>query len=63
MRVGGQPDMDGTFAGRKVTPETLAELRSCIRAGAPFSSGTRSKNTPRRTPPGAVSTSTSTTTK
>jgi hypothetical protein len=33
MRVGGQPDMDGTFAGRKVTPETLAELRSCIRAG------------------------------
>jgi len=33
MRVGGQPDMDGTFAGRKVTPETLAELRNCIRAG------------------------------
>jgi quinone-modifying oxidoreductase, subunit QmoC len=33
MRVGGQPDMDGTFAGRKVTPETLAELRRCIRAG------------------------------
>ena len=33
IRVGGQPDMDGTFAGRKVTPETLAELRSCIRAG------------------------------
>ena len=33
MRVGGQPDMDGTFAGRKVTPETLEELRSCIRAG------------------------------
>jgi quinone-modifying oxidoreductase subunit QmoC len=33
MRVGGQPDMDGTFAGRKVTPETLAELRSCISAG------------------------------
>ncbi len=32
-RVGGQPDGDGTFAGRKVTPETLAELRSCIRAG------------------------------
>jgi heterodisulfide reductase subunit C len=32
-RVGGQPDMDGTFAGRKVTPETLAELRACIRAG------------------------------
>jgi heterodisulfide reductase subunit C len=32
-RVGGQPDMDGTFAGRKVTPETLAELRNCIRAG------------------------------
>jgi quinone-modifying oxidoreductase subunit QmoC len=32
-RVGGTPDMDGTFAGRKVTPETLAELRSCIRAG------------------------------
>jgi hypothetical protein len=25
--------MDGAFAGRKVTPETLAELRSCIRAG------------------------------
>lgn len=33
MRVGAQPDMDGTFPGRKVTPETLAELRSCIRAG------------------------------
>jgi quinone-modifying oxidoreductase subunit QmoC len=33
MRVGGQPDMDGTFAGRKVAPETLAQLRSCIRAG------------------------------
>lgn len=33
IRVGGQPDMDGTFAGRKVTPETLAELRNCIRAG------------------------------
>jgi quinone-modifying oxidoreductase subunit QmoC len=32
-RVGGQPDMDGTYAGRKVAPETLAELRSCIRAG------------------------------
>ena len=25
--------MEGTFPGRKVTPETLAELRSCIRAG------------------------------
>ncbi len=33
VRVGGQPDMEGTFAGRKVTPETLSELRSCIRAG------------------------------
>jgi quinone-modifying oxidoreductase subunit QmoC len=33
VRVGGQPDMDGTFAGRKVSPETLEELRSCIRAG------------------------------
>ncbi|MGA3216098.1 MAG: 4Fe-4S dicluster domain-containing protein [Acidimicrobiales bacterium] len=33
IRVGGQPDMDGTFAGRKVTEETLAELRGCIRAG------------------------------
>ena len=33
IRVGGQPDMEGTFPGRKVTPETLAELRSCIRAG------------------------------
>ena len=33
IRVGGQPDMDGTFAGRKVTSETLAELRRCIRAG------------------------------
>ena len=32
-RVGGQPDMDGTFGGRKVAPETLAELRSCIQAG------------------------------
>jgi heterodisulfide reductase subunit C len=32
-RVGGQPDMEGTYAGRKVTPETLAELRNCIRAG------------------------------
>lgn len=33
LRVGGQPDMDGTYAGRKVAPETLQELRSCIRAG------------------------------
>ena len=33
IRVGGQPDMDGTFPGRKVTPETLSELRNCIRAG------------------------------
>jgi len=33
VRAGGTPDMDGAFAGRKVTPETLAELRSCIRAG------------------------------
>ena len=33
IRVGGEPDMDGTFAGRKVTPETLSELRSCVRAG------------------------------
>jgi heterodisulfide reductase subunit C len=33
VRVGGQPDRDGAFAGRKVTPETLEELRSCIRAG------------------------------
>ncbi len=32
-RVGGQPDMDGTFAGRKVAPETLAELRACVRSG------------------------------
>jgi quinone-modifying oxidoreductase subunit QmoC len=32
-RVGGRPDMDGAFAGRKVPPETLAELRNCIRAG------------------------------
>jgi hypothetical protein len=25
--------MDGTFAGNKVPPATLGELRSCIRAG------------------------------
>lgn len=33
QRVGGQPDMDGTFAGRKVAPESLEELRNCARAG------------------------------
>lgn len=32
-RVGASPDMDGCFAGRKVDPATLAELRACIRAG------------------------------
>jgi len=32
-RLGATPDMDGDFAGRKVAPETLAELRSCIKAG------------------------------
>jgi len=32
-RVGGSPDMDGQFAGRKVPPETLKELRACVRAG------------------------------
>jgi quinone-modifying oxidoreductase subunit QmoC len=33
VRLGAQPDMDGTFAGNKVPPATLSELRSCIRAG------------------------------
>jgi quinone-modifying oxidoreductase subunit QmoC len=33
VRLGAQPDMDGTFAGNKVVPATLAELRNCIRAG------------------------------
>jgi quinone-modifying oxidoreductase subunit QmoC len=37
VRVGGQPDMDGTFGGRKVAPGTLAELRGCIRAGGALS--------------------------
>lgn len=32
-RLGGCPDMDGTFAGRKVPPATLEELRGCIRVG------------------------------
>ena len=32
-RVGASPDMDGPFAGRKIDPATLAELRACIRAG------------------------------
>jgi quinone-modifying oxidoreductase subunit QmoC len=33
VRLGAQPDTDGTFAGRKVAPATLDELRSCIRGG------------------------------
>jgi heterodisulfide reductase subunit C len=33
VRLGAQPDMDGTFAGNKVPPATLSELRNCIRAG------------------------------
>jgi len=33
VRLGAQPDMDGTFAGCKVAPATLTELRSCIRGG------------------------------
>lgn len=32
-RVGGSPDRDGEFSGRKIPPETLAELRGCIHAG------------------------------
>lgn len=32
-RVGTSPDMDGQFAGRKVDPATLEELRACIRMG------------------------------
>lgn len=32
-RVGGSPDMNGQFAGRKVPPETLKEVRACVRAG------------------------------
>jgi quinone-modifying oxidoreductase, subunit QmoC len=32
-RVGASPDMEGDFAGRKVDPATLKELRACIRAG------------------------------
>jgi quinone-modifying oxidoreductase subunit QmoC len=33
VRVGASPDMEGNFGGRKVAPETLAELRSCLHAG------------------------------
>jgi heterodisulfide reductase subunit C len=33
LRVGASPDMDGQFAGRKVDPATLEELRACIRMG------------------------------
>jgi quinone-modifying oxidoreductase subunit QmoC len=32
-RLGGDPDMDGVCAGRKVPSPTLKELRACIRAG------------------------------
>lgn len=32
-RLGGNPDTDGTFAGRKVPSATLKEVRACVRAG------------------------------
>jgi quinone-modifying oxidoreductase, subunit QmoC len=32
-RLGGHPDMDGRFAGRKVSPATLRELRRCVHVG------------------------------
>ncbi|MGA9640037.1 MAG: 4Fe-4S dicluster domain-containing protein [Terriglobales bacterium] len=32
-RLGASPDADGQFGGRKVSPETLAELRSCVTEG------------------------------
>jgi len=32
-RLGASPDGEGRFGGRKVPPETLAELRSCVAGG------------------------------
>jgi quinone-modifying oxidoreductase, subunit QmoC len=32
-RVGGHPDTDGRFGGRKVSPATLRELRRCVHVG------------------------------
>jgi heterodisulfide reductase subunit C len=32
-RLGASPDAEGKFGGRKVPPETLAELRSCVAWG------------------------------
>ncbi len=32
-RLGASPDASGRFGGRKVPPETLAELRSCVAEG------------------------------
>ncbi len=51
MRVGGQPDMDGTFAGRKVTPETLggtAELHPCRGRPLPLGQDRRARRGGRR---------------
>jgi len=33
QRLGGHPDMDGVFGGRKVHPATLKEIRRCVHAG------------------------------
>ncbi len=32
-RLGASPDAEGKFGGRKLPPETLAELRSCVAGG------------------------------
>ena len=33
IRLGASPDTEGQFGGRKVPPQTLAELRSCVAGG------------------------------
>jgi heterodisulfide reductase subunit C len=33
VRVGASPDREGPFGGRKLRPETLAEVRGCVRHG------------------------------
>ncbi len=36
-RVGATPDADGDFGGKKIRPETLAELRRCLQWGGTLS--------------------------
>ena len=36
-RVGANPDSDGNYGGRKIAPETLAQLRECVRWGGTLS--------------------------